>query len=287
MDFIKHIIKKYFQFLWQRHKFSAQTQIAQRQLFHFYQLHSHLTEKINLQQTGYSVCSQFEEDGKILYLLAVIGINNNTFIDIGADDGLNSNCANLALNFGFHGLFIDANSRSIDRGRYFYARYPNPYGYKPVFVESKVTRENINTSISQQGYSGEIDIMSIDIDGNDYWIWDALTVVQPRIVVIETHIIYGTKDIVAPYDPAYVYPGKHPQYHGASPVAMVKLGKKKGYRLVGANALGFNFIFLRNDLGTDVIPEVSMEDVLTHPSYHRGVAGLDPKVLEFSFEKPE
>ncbi|MBK9103017.1 MAG: hypothetical protein IPL92_00175 [Saprospiraceae bacterium] len=79
-----------------------------------------------------------------------------------------------------------------------------------------MTRENINSIVESTGYAGEVDVLSIDIDGNDYWIWDALTVVRPRIVIIETHIIYGDKDIIVPYDPQYVFPGRHPQYHGAS-----------------------------------------------------------------------
>ena len=286
MRYLKHLLKKYFQILWMRDKFSPATQIALRQLYHFYQLNIQHSDKINLSSAGFKVFSQFEEDGKILFVLAVIGIKHSSFIEIGADDGLNSNCANLALNFGWHGLFIDANKLTISRGRYFYKRYPNPYGNKPVFIHSKVTRENINDLIEKNGYSGEIDLISLDIDGNDYWIWDALTIVNPRIVIIETHIIYGHRNIVVPYDPAYSFPGKHAQYHGASPVAMVKLGQKKGYRLVGANELGFNFIFVRNDLGQEALPEVTIDDVLTHPSCRKHEQDLDPIVLTLPFVTP-
>jgi hypothetical protein len=229
------------------------------------------------------VFSQFEEDGKILYILSKIGIKDLCFIEIGSDDGLNSNCANLALNFQWSGLFIDADKRSISRGKYFYSRYPNPYGNKPKFCHTKVTRENINEIIEKEGYKGSIDVLSIDIDGNDYWIWDALTIVSPRIVIIETYINYGFQDLVVPYDPGYFFPGKHPQYHGASPKAMVTLGRKKGYRLIGANNLGFNFIFLRNDEGNDFFPEVSIEQILSHPSCK--LDDLDPYVLTLPFMK--
>lgn len=128
-----------------------------------------------------------------------------------------------------------------------------------------VTRANINQIISDAGFSGEVDLLSIDIDGNDYWIWDALTCVRPRVVCIETHIEFGYRNIVVPYDENYVYPGVHPDYHGASPVAMVNLARRKGYRLVGANLYGFNTIYVRNDLGVDIIPEVSVEHILRHP----------------------
>jgi len=281
MNVIKHLIKKYFQFFWMRHKFAPSLQIAQRQLFQYYAMNCQQKDKINIGNSGFSVFSQFEEDGKILFLLACVGIKTYSFVEIGSDDGVNSNCANLALNFGFHGLFIDGNPKSIERGEYFYKRHPNPFGYKPVFRCAKVTRENINDIIKQGAIENEVDVLSIDIDGNDYWIWDAITVTSPRIVIIETYINYGMEERVVPYDPAYSFPGKHPQYHGASPVSMVKLGHKKGYRLVGSNDLGFNFIFLRNDLGQGIIDEVTIESILNHPSViHETV---DPVVFTFPF----
>ncbi|HEX5185545.1 MAG TPA: hypothetical protein VFV86_01530, partial [Nitrososphaeraceae archaeon] len=106
--------------------------ITQQQLFYFYQNENNLS-KTSLSDVGFRVFSQFEEDGKILYILAKIGIKNYSFIDIGSDDGLNSNCANLALNFQWNGLFIDANKFSVSRGIYFYKKYPNPFGNKPKF----------------------------------------------------------------------------------------------------------------------------------------------------------
>jgi len=112
---------------------------------------------------------------------------------------------------------------------------------------------------------GGVDVMSIDIDGNDYWIWDALTVVEPRVVIIETHIEFGMNSIVVPYDKDYVYPGKHPDYFSASPVAMEKLARKKGYRLVGAKNYGFNTIYVKNGIGEDILPAVSVESILAHP----------------------
>ena len=193
-------------------------------------------------------------------------MSNKTFVEIGSDDGVNSNSANLYFNFGWHGLFMDGNPKSVKRGVKFFNKYPHPWYYKPKFVCAKVTRENVNDLIEGAGYSGEIGLLSIDIDGNDYWVWDAITVIDPQVVIIETHTEFGMNNIVVPYDPDYSFPGKHPDYHGASPVAMNKLAQKKGYRLVGANELGFNFIFVKKGLADKVLPEVSVESVLTHPS---------------------
>ncbi len=124
--------------------------------------------------------------------------------------------------------------------------------------------DNINEIILSNGFSGEVDVMSIDIDGNDYWIWRSLEVVSPCIVVIETHVEFGLRNLVVPYDKDYMYPGKHPDYHGASPVAMAALAKDKGYRLVGANRFGFNAFYIRNDLVQDLIPEIEAAQTLEH-----------------------
>jgi hypothetical protein len=249
---------------------NAQVQITQRQLFHYYADKAKQKDLPSISECGFRVFSQFEEDGKLLFIFSVIGMNQKTFIEIGSDDGLNSNSANLYFNFGWHGLFIDANQISINRGKKFYSLYPHTWFYKPEFICSKVTRENINSLIETTNIKGEIGLLSIDIDGNDYWVWDAISVVNPQVVIIETHIEFGLNDVVVPYDPHYFYPGKHPDYHGASPVAMTKLANRKGYRLVGSNDLGFNLIFLRNDLAINLIPEVSVESILKHPSAIEG-----------------
>ncbi len=263
---LKEFFKDNFYILKIRERFSPAVQLSQRQLFHYYSDKAKTGAVPKISETGFKCFSQFEEDGKLLFIFSVLGMDNKTFVEIGSDDGVNSNCANLAFNFGWHGIFIDGNEKGIERGRKFYSQYPTPFNYPPKFVCAKVKRENINELISGEGLRGEIGLLSIDIDGNDYWVWDALGVVSPKVVIIETHIEFGYNNIVVPYDPNYFYPGKHPEYHGASPVAMVNLAKRKGYRLVGANELGFNFIFIKNGLADDLIPEVSVESVLQHPS---------------------
>lgn len=259
-----------------RHRFNPAVQIGQRQLFHQYQQLSREGELPALSETGFRVFSQFEEDGKILFIFSVIGMGGKKFVEIGSDDGVNSNSANLYFNFGWHGLFIDGNERSIRRGRKFFGKYPHPWSVAPLFKQALVTRENVNELLESHDLAGEIDFLSIDIDGNDYWVWDALEIASPRVVMIETHNRFGMRNIVVPYDPDYFWPGKHPIYHGASPVAMTKLARRKGYRLVGANALGFNFIFVKNGIGELEFPEVTVESVLKHPLITREYAKFEP-----------
>jgi hypothetical protein len=220
--------------------------------------------------TGFKVFSQFEEDGLLLYLFSLIGEGSKTFIEIGSNDGINSNCSNLAIHFGWSGLFFEGDEKLIKRGRKFYSKIPTPYHPKPKYVLAIIKAENINQLIEQNGLKGDIELLSIDIDGNDYWVWDALTVVKPKVVVIETHTEFGTKNIVVPYDPDYMYPGKHPVYHGASVVAMNKLAQRKGYRLVGANDLGINQIYVREDLLLNEVPTVTPESTLWHPIAKKG-----------------
>jgi hypothetical protein len=235
---------------------------------------------------GARIFSQFEEDGLLLYLDAVLEIEHHKFVDIGAADGINSNCANLALNLGWHGVFIEGNAELVARGRKFYQQHPDSHLWPPVFVEAFITRENINQLIRDAGFSGPIGVMSIDIDGNDYWVWEAVDAVDPAVVVIETHIEFGMRNIVVPYDPKHVYPGKHPDYFSASPVAMVRLAGRKGYRLVGANRYGFNLFFVRRGLHEDRVPEVSLESVLTHPRYFARLDRFEA-IKDWKYEMPE
>lgn len=266
LQFFKNFLKNHF-LIWKvRHCFSNTTRASLQNLFHEYSNAAKQNVVPPLKNVGLKVFSQLEEDGLLMFLFAVLGTKNKTFIEIGSNDCINSNCANLALNFGWSGIFIDADEKLLERGKKFYQKY-SPFPQElPKFICAKVMRENINDTIKNGGLQGEIDLLSIDIDGNEYWIWDAIEVVQPRVVIVETMVEYGMRNVLVPYDKNYFFPGKHPLYHGASPLAMTKLADKKGYRLVGCNELGFNHIYVRKGIGENLIPEVSVESTLTHPN---------------------
>jgi len=266
-SYFKHLLKKYFLYYYIKERFHPSVQIKQRELYLNYRAALKNGDLPKLEETGFRVFSQFEEDGKLLFLFSLLGMNKPIFIEFGSDDGVNSNSANLFFHFAWNGLFLDGNAKAIERGKRFFSKYPHPHFIAPKFKQTFITAENINKLISEAGFGGEIGFLSIDIDGNDYWVWKAIDVVSPQVVMIETHVEFGKRDLIVPYDPNYFYPGKHPLYHGASPVAMIKLASKKGYRLVGANDRGFNLIFLRNDLLVNEIPTVSVDDILNHPSH--------------------
>ena len=217
---------------------------------------------------GLRIFSQFDEDGITLFLLAVLGPGPRLFLDIGGGDGVHaSNCANLALNLGFHGAFVDVDAERVARGQSFYASHPDTKLYPPVFRRAAVTPDGVNQLVGDAGLRGELSFLSIDIDGNDYWVWEALTVVSPRVVVVESHPELGRRAIVAPYasDPLHV-PGRPAHFLGASPAAMIALARRKGLRLVGANRFGFNLFFVAETLpGAERLPEMALEDLFRHP----------------------
>ena len=257
--------------------------IGQLQLWDYYRTQIEAGRAPKLCETGFRCFSQFEEDGKILFIMAALGIQEGIFLDLGSADGVNSNCANLALNFGWRGTFVDGNEENITKGRSFYENHPDTWAYPPAFVCAMITRENINQVLTEASVPPEIDLMSIDIDGNDYWVWDAISVTSPKAVIIETHIEFGMNNIVVPYDKDYVYPGRHPDYHGASPVAMERLARRKGYRLVGANRLGFNTIYVRQGLAP-TLSSVSVENILSHPRNKERAALFEP-IKDWKYEQ--
>jgi hypothetical protein len=264
---IKNIAKKYlYPYLYQK-KFGAEVQIAQANFIQNINQTIAQSNSLLLINCGFKVFSQFEEDGLILACIAALKIKQQTFIEIGSNNCVNSNCANLILNHGWHGLFIDGSEANLSIGKYFYNKKPSVWHPKPQFLQAFITAENINDLLSKQGFIGEVGVLSIDIDGNDYWVWNAITVIEPAIVVIETHVEFGLNNIVVPYNPNYVYPGKHPQYHGASAIAMQNLGNKKGYKLVGSNKLGFNQVYVKRSADLqNIIPEIAVEETLKHPA---------------------
>lgn len=263
---VKHYLKKYLKYYKVRERLSQQKREEQHSFVERVRNEASEGALSPISKNGFQNFSQFEEDGLVLYLFSLLKSDNRTFIEFGADDGINSNAANLHFHHDFTGLFLDGNPKAIERGRYFYKKYGNSAVKNPTFLEAMITAENINELITKGGLQGDVGFMSIDIDGNDYWVWKAIDCVKPEVVVIETHNEFGLHDIIVPYDPEYFYPGKHPDYHGASPIAMTKLATQKGYRLVGSNALGFNFIFLREDLLNDIVPTVEVASLLQHPS---------------------
>jgi hypothetical protein len=241
--------------------------IAQRQLLVTYRnLVAQGATLPSVWDAGFRVFSQVDEDGVILFLLGAVGIGTARFVDIGGGDGLwASNSANLAFNLGFHGLIIDADAEQIARGRSAYLKHPDTRLYPPAFQHAQVTQANVNELLRTHGFEGDVDLLSIDIDGNDYWIWEAVEAISPRIVVIEIHTEHGLAEVLMPYDASHLWRANAgPRQLGASATAMTQLAERLGYRLVGANRFGFNAFYLRHDLGQGAAPTIEVDALFRH-----------------------
>jgi hypothetical protein len=129
-------------------------------------------------------------------------------------------------------------------------------------VQSFITADNVNDVFRQHGSTGEIDLLSIDIDGNDYWVWKAINSVNPRVVVIEYNAVFGwERAVTIPYDPNYMWSRAGFDLHrtGASLAALTSLGRMKGYSLVGCGAHGVNAFFVRDDLAVRCFERLAPE----------------------------
>ena len=154
----------------------------------------------NIHDAEFKVFSQYEEDGIIQYLIHNIGIDpsHQKFIEFGVGDYTESNTRFLLMNNNWTGLIIEGSEKDVD-----YIRKDNLYWrYDLTAINSFIDKKNINKIFLDNKFSGEIGILSIDIDGNDYWIWECIEVVNPIIVIVEYNSVFGSKyAITIPYDP--------------------------------------------------------------------------------------
>jgi len=217
--------------------------------------------------------SQNGEDGILHYLFSVIGTTSKYVVEMCAGNGRECNAANLIINHGWHALLCDGSEENIRIANEFYWGHPDTWRIPPAICQAWLTADNVDEVIARYGFDREIDLLSIDVDGNDYWLWRAITAASPRVVIIEIQAGWmADAAVTVPYDPQFcvrklVDPVLQTEvdYCGASLPAMVKLGREKGYRLVGANRYGFNVVFVRNDVGADLLPEVAADHCFRHP----------------------
>lgn len=264
---IKKMIKKIFAAGLENHAAQPQnTAVEQLNLLCQYRIMKHLlpAEALPaLSDVGFKVFSQFEEDGLLLYIFALIGTTNKQAVELCAGNGEECMAANLVVNHGWNALLFDGDENLAAHSRKFYSSHVNTWLYPPKIVQAWITRENINSLISDNGVSGEIDLFSLDMDGNDYWVFQALNVISPRVIICETHnVIPPDRALTVPYKEDFSRDLTLPDYCSVSLLAMQKLCKEKGYRLIGGHRYGFNAIFMRNDVGQDYFPEVSVESVV-------------------------
>lgn len=191
--------------------------------------------------------SQSGEDGIIEEIFHRIGTTNQFFIEFGVGNGLENNTTCL-LNSGWKGLWLEFNQESL---KFIRNKFKKLIDQRVLTVdECYVNAQNIQTLLEKSNVPLELDLLSIDIDGNDYWVWNAISKYSPRVVVIEYNPLPGASlKWVMKYNPAHVY--QNSSYYGSSLKSLELLGAQKGYKLVGCNFTGANAFFVREDLVGD------------------------------------
>jgi len=216
-----------------------------------------------LADAEFSGFSQWGEDGIIDWLVERLPGIPRIFVEFGVEDYRESN-TRLLLNLrNWHGLVMDGSQEHIaDIMRQdIYWRYD--LTAKCAFID----RENVNDLIASSGICGEIGLLSIDVDGNDYWVWQATDVVNPVIVVCEYNALFGDmRHVSVPYQADFQRTRAHHSnlYFGASLAALIDLAGRKGYAFVGTNSNGCNAFFVRNDYAADMLKAIG--EVRSFPS---------------------
>jgi hypothetical protein len=223
-----------------------------------------------LRAAEFTVFSQFGEDGILQFLVQRVPIEHEVFVEFGVEDYHESNTRFLLVHDNWRGLIIDGGTTHVE----FLRATGLGWRHHIDAVSAFIDRDNINGLIRGAGIEGDIGVLSVDIDGNDYWVLERIDVVSPRILIVEYNSTFGPEAAVTvPYDPGFVRGDQHRSwlYWGASLPALTRLADRKGYALVGGNKAGNNAFFVRRDV-LGALPEVGVADAYA-PSRFRESRG--------------
>ncbi|MGQ9368792.1 hypothetical protein [Azospirillum sp. ST 5-10] len=237
---------------------------------------SQRTRLRTLADAEFRVTSQWGEDGILEWLVQNVPVSSQRFIEFGVENYRQSNTRFLLQNRNWKGLVIDGSASHVQqiRADKLYWRYDL------TAVDRFITTDNINGIFEEFGFVGDIGLLSIDIDGNDYWVWDAIDSVNPDIVVCEYNAIFGDRHAVTtPYSQKFNrFDHHHSGLHaGASIAALRHLGARKGYELVGSNSTGLNAFFVRKEHMPVIEP--LLERRLAYPSVFRNACDAQRRLI--------
>jgi hypothetical protein len=212
----------------------------------------------SLAELEFKVFSQFGDDGIIQYLTRRLPMRQRTFIEFGVEDYFESNTRFLLQNDNWTGFVMDGSDECMRRLR----AAPFFWKHDLTAVSAFITRENIGSLIREHtGAWAGVDLLHIDLDGNDYWIWEAIEL-APVLVIAEYNSVFGADRAVSiPYAADFRREAAHSSnlYWGASLGALHRLAQAKGYAFLGCNSAGNNAYFARRDVLNGDVAEVSLE----------------------------
>jgi len=215
-----------------------------------------------LERFGYKVFSQNDEDGIITEIFNRIGVTGKRFVEFGVERGIESN-GHFLLHKGWSGLWIEGGKKHCRNIRRLFRK---PIEEKRLILENAfITAENIDALIGKHFAGQQIDLLSIDIDGNDYHVWKAIKCVDARVVVIEYNSLFPPDhEWVMPYDTRHLW--DQTDNAGASLKSLEILGADLGYQLVGTNLSGVNAFFVKKELAKDLFVLPASAEKLYNPA---------------------
>lgn len=220
----------------------------------------------HLGEVEFSGFSQWGEDGIIDWLIDKLPEIPKTFIEFGVEDYRESNTRLLLYLRNWRGYVMDGSGEHISN-----IKKQNVYWRFDLTANCAfIDRDNINQLLQASGFSGDVGLLSIDIDGNDYWVWQAINTVNPVIVVCEYNAVFGdVHRVTVPYQADFQRTRAHYSnlYFGASLPALIELGREKGYSFAGTNSNGCNAFFIREDCAPLIM--TALDEIATHPSLFR------------------
>ncbi|MBF0168523.1 MAG: hypothetical protein HQL45_12930 [Alphaproteobacteria bacterium] len=219
-----------------------------------------------LAEAEFKVFSQWGEDGIIEWLVQRIPTISQRFVEFGVENFIEANCRFLLQNRSWRGLVLDGSDKNIKEIQGSAIYWQHDLTASCEFV----TAETIDAILIRQGFSGRIGILSIDIDGNDWWVWKSIKAVDPDIVICEMNGVFGDlHPITIPYNPLFQRTKAHSSglYFGASVGALKYLAERRGYQFLGTSSSGVNAFFVRNDLINHVA--MNLSEARAFPSRHR------------------
>lgn len=209
--------------------------------------------------------SQNGEDGILEEIFNRIGTTNKFFVEFGIEDGTENNCRYLLEKKGWKGLWIEGSPEHVETAKKHFSSYP-------IQIENQfITVDNINSIIESAGAPVAFDFLTVDIDGNDFYVWEKiLSQYKPRVCCVEYNAsVPAETSWIMPYNPQHMYQGN--RNYGASLRALTELAHEKGYCLVGCDEKGVNSFFVRKDLIGDLFYKASADYTFHYrsPKYHR------------------
>lgn len=242
-------------------KFSEQILINQGRLLS--QTFASKSSIENLTEVEWKVFSQWGEDGILDWIIHQLPGIPEVFIEFGVENYREANTRYLLQARNWKGMVIDGSADHIADIK----QQDLAWRFWLTPINAFITAENINQLIENAGFGGEIGLLSIDIDGNDYWVWEKISIANPVVVVVEYNAVFGNKHAIStPYDPAFVRNKAHfsNQYFGASLPAFNFLAHKKGYQFLGTNHSGVNAFYIRNDHSEKLLSKI--KNIVSFPS---------------------